>query len=1488
MVFRAFIFLFLFSWILLSGCQPTNTVVGRRSSHSNASTDNGNSSGSGTIGGDNTLSRVFITDALDTKLTGTSTTLNIGETLALKASLFTSVSSEKIDSAAVNWTLKTISGSTSQTLSCGTTQTSSCDFTPSAPGTYYIEAILLTRSSKVLTYSDTTHPIIVNAPSIATNLTIKSGNGQVGTVNMNLTAPIILSVKDAFGRPVVGASVLTSVSGGGGAIVSANPQLSDQNGEISLSVTMGTLAGTNNNNFVAEVVGSSPALTTTITATAFAGPPHHLAFTTMPAATYAQLPWNTQPVLELQDIYNNRVLSNQSIVASVQTGVGVLSGQSTTSMINGVVSYSDLAYSSADTGVVIRFTTAGTVSVDSTPLNFVLPTGVGIITPDDVVFDPTSASVGGSAGRTFSNTVTIAGLGVSQTIAVAVSGSGNPKLQLNGGAEQSALSGVKNGDTLRVYADPPAVSATATTISVVLGGRTETWALRFVDPSRVAYVFVSSNYVSPSNLGGVSGADNRCQSLATTAGYGGTWSAIFTTGSENLKAHTPWDWGQLRRLDGAIIANGWNDLWDGVLLAPINISEQLVSTNVNVWTGTSDTSTGVSEPNQCDGYTNSGTTNLVRGASSQASTGWIYSSTAINGSCGMTLAHVYCISNPSSALDTTPTSVSFVDQVVTSSTGRLTSNSVVVSGINQTIPVSVSSVSGAAKIKINGGSEVTSGTAYNGDSIEITMAPPSVAGQTNSATLTLGSLTFDWKINYANINNEALVFVTSTQYQGGQNANIAGTHAICQSIADSKGLGGTWSAMVNEGVGGFANLRGQVPWNWGTLKRLDGQVVANSWDDLWDGTLQNPINVDENLTAAVNHSVWTGALNSSGLRATMIDASQESCRNWSSLSGFDDGITGLSSSQSATWVYGGNLSCDTFSSFYCISNPNGVVDTTPNTVDFLKEVSYVAGARTTSNSVTISGITQPIAVSVTGASGTPRLKINGGSEVTSGTASWGQTIEVVMDAPSVLGQMNTASLVLGSLVTTWQLGYADSSRVARIFVTNGSYNGALGGLTGADGICNQEATHAGFTAGSWKALLSDSQYNARDRVNFNWGTLKRIDGSTVIANNWSDLWDGSIQNSVSNTATGATLITNHIYTNTKADGSRYLTTDTASTCIDWTSAIMWDSYGSGHSGSTSAPWIFVNTWGSTTCNGVNNSLYCIEDQPAGEDTLPNSFMMPYKIFQTSNARIESAAVTITGITGPAAVTLSGSQGSPAFKINGGAEVTTGSITNGDTLTLVMTAPASLNQSHKVEVKVGTGAYTPWRVWTGDSSSGVKKRIFITSATYYAGELGGMIGADTKCNTAAAANGNLTGATWKAITSADSLTENSWAINNIGYSWAEIWSFNADGSFKDKIFDANSIWGPNPMTNTMSTDEFGNAVVIRPVVITNTDSSGRGVYTGSGSCQNLNGGLGYEYINTLGVGQVGLINWTSNNNGLNVNCISYGGNTNFGHLYCIEQ
>jgi hypothetical protein len=1316
------------------------------------------------------LKQVRILDGSDQPFNAAGLIMAVGTTLNLKAAMY-NLSGQYLEPAAVLWSLKQVSGGLDSGLACPGIATASCAFTPTQLGSVIIEGTFIGTDSGVVGPMASSSVIQVIPLTTASSLELVSGNNQVVIANSDSSMPLKVKAKDSFGQPVSGVIISFLVTGGGGSISSGNSVVTDANGEASATLMAGTVAGNLNNTVVAQVV-SNPGLIQTFQASTQAAAPHHISYLTQPAGSYSLLALSSQPVVQLRDQFENIITTGSGLVSlSVQTGTGVLAGTTALSMINGTATFSNVTYSVAEPGIVIR-ATSGSFNVDSVP--FVVATSGGTVDrdPDDINFTSSVAYLPGASGRTTSNSVGIAGVGV--PIDISVSGAGNPKLKLNGGSEVSSLVGVNVGATLEIVADAPTIQGTRNTITVYVGSRIESWALGYADSSRVVPIFLT-NASYDGKFGSLSAGNGLCQSAAVAAGYSGTWLAVLGDSSTALREVIPWNFGQVRRMDGVVIANSFADFLDGTWSAPVNITETLATKNSEVWWGNDTLGENSSGTMSCQNWNASANGYMGFSLNSALS---VLSVSQVN--CDVVTYGLFCMGDPSGAVDSDPTSVEFLSQVSYSSGTRVSSNTVILSGITTAVSVAVSGAAGNPKLKINGGAEITSGTASFGDSIQIIMDAPTVLGTKNTVTVTLGTDVITWWVGYADSSREMGIFVSDIEVYGNTFGGTAAFDSSCQSKAVAAGLTGTWKALLSDTTQG-GGPRARINFNWGVVKRVDGVSVATSWDDLWDGTLAAPINRDQNGVIRAGE-VWTASKPSGEISIT--SGSVGTCENWTS--GALSSTYGLSSSTSSGWIQTATLPCYLYAAYYYCYQETHLVDDLPVPIYFPMEVATLAGAggRSTSVAVQVMGINTSVSVSVSAAAGNAKVKINGGAEVTSGTLSVGDSVQLVMDAPTVAGTKNTATLSVGSGTSTWSLGYANSALSAKVFVTSGSWGGSLHFYGGPDTLCQNTATTAGF-GGTWKALISSSGTLARDLTPFNWGTLKRIDGATIAAG-WSDLWDGAIQNPIDRDENGSTVSAGLVWTGSTSAGLLGV-----NTCGNWGTGL---SGGIGVTSSTTG-WIDFSV---REC-GYQSRLYCIEESTS-EDLTPYNFSVPYKLFQPTSTRISSDVIPVTGITGAATVTLIGTQGSPTFKINGGAEIISGSVNNGDTITLVMTSPAALNQSHKVEVQIGNGSPVPWRIWTGDSNSGIQKRIFVTSTSYNA-NLGGPSGADAKCQARADTNSGLASATWKAIISNNMASEPEWAINRIGYNWSELWTINPDGSPRALVMTAGQIWNPAVSLNT---------------------------------------------------------------------------------------
>lgn len=162
-----------------------------------------------------------------------------------------------------------------------------------------------------------------------------------------------------------------------------------------------------------------------------------------------------------------------------------------------------------------------------------------------------------------------------------------------------------------------------------------------------------------------------------------------------------------------------------------------------------------------------------------------------------------------------------------------------------------------------------------------------------------------------------------------------------------------------------------------------------------------------------------------------------------------------------------------------------------------------------------------------------------------------------------------------------------TSNSQRVFITSTTYNGNLGGLAGADAKCQTRASAANL-GGTWKAWLSDSTTSATSRLLHSSVPYKLVNG-TVVANNWDDLTDGTLQNTIGITELGTTKF-GGVWTNTESNGQTYRT----DYCSNFTSSVAGSNFLLGWSAYTNGNWTLTRSGTiETTCNNIE-SLYCFE------------------------------------------------------------------------------------------------------------------------------------------------------------------------------------------------------------------------------------------------------------------------------------------------------
>jgi len=170
-----------------------------------------------------------------------------------------------------------------------------------------------------------------------------------------------------------------------------------------------------------------------------------------------------------------------------------------------------------------------------------------------------------------------------------------------------------------------------------------------------------------------------------------------------------------------------------------------------------------------------------------------------------------------------------------------------------------------------------------------------------------------------------------------------------------------------------------------------------------------------------------------------------------------------------------------------------------------------------------------------------------------------------------------------------------------VFVTSTFYQGNFGGVVGADGKCQERAVAAKL-AGTYKAWLSADDLESSPSKRFIHSTVpyRLLDGS-VVANDWADLTDGTLQHPISLSELRTTL-SSFALTFTLIDGTPGHAGSATPTCYDtncncdnWTSNSSTPGSAVGQDYGVDSKWTdysYGNFCGGPADDGL--SLFCFE------------------------------------------------------------------------------------------------------------------------------------------------------------------------------------------------------------------------------------------------------------------------------------------------------
>lgn len=207
-----------------------------------------------------------------------------------------------------------------------------------------------------------------------------------------------------------------------------------------------------------------------------------------------------------------------------------------------------------------------------------------------------------------SNIIQINGIGC--TVDISISGTASPEYRICSDNTCSAVTTnwttavtpINSGSYIQTRMTSSASGNTQFNAVITVGSVSDTWSVRTIGPKRV---FVSSQTYQ-GDLGGLIGADSKCQVLADAVNLGSTFKAWLSDSTTSAASRFNQSALNYVMMNGTTIANGWSDLTDNTIDNVLNRDEtNTVRSSMPVWTNTT-TSGGVMATNSsynCDNWT---------------------------------------------------------------------------------------------------------------------------------------------------------------------------------------------------------------------------------------------------------------------------------------------------------------------------------------------------------------------------------------------------------------------------------------------------------------------------------------------------------------------------------------------------------------------------------------------------------------------------------------------------------------------------------------------------------------------------------------------------------------------------------------------------------------------------------------------------------------------------------------------------------------------
>ena len=242
----------------------------------------------------------------------------------------------------------------------------------------------------------------------------------------------------------------------------------------------------------------------------------------------------------------------------------------------------------------------------------------------------------------------------------------------------------------------------------------------------------------------------------------------------------------------------------------------------------------------------------------------------------------------------------------------------------------------------------------------------------------------------------------------------------------------------------------------------------------------------------------------------------------------------------------------------------------------------------TTDTIEITGVDGTCTLSILSESPTATLYLNTVAQTeTMITVENGDEVYLEIDSPNTVGESYTTYVMLGNHKSD-QVTTTDKKI---FFQRRDGWNGALGGISGADALC-QLSAEEGELDGQFLAWIADDTAYPAARFS-HWNHEYVLVNGTKIADDWEDLTDSSIDNIACYDEYGVmTAGCSQARTNVAGDGTP-VGVAASDHCANWSSGIP----ATGNVGRSTA--FYINSQGWThyangSCGSASPRMYCFE------------------------------------------------------------------------------------------------------------------------------------------------------------------------------------------------------------------------------------------------------------------------------------------------------